>query len=599
MNLEIKKSVFKTKSFPFSLPLGIKKNPIKFENLSQNDNNKIHGKTFSEKEIYNYELEQSSENNDLANKLGNNSNIEKSEDNLINQLIQLKKNNNIFKNNMNEKNRYIKVFEKTKKYNLNKNEKMMNKNKDQLIKEYNDILSENRKIKKNMILQQILVNEMRKDIENLKLEKDKNKDPQFEHDQTSINGENNYQNILKEKNDLIIDLKNKNTKLINENKNLQEKLNKVYKENEENKLIDNLYKNILQISSDLDNINNKNNNFFFNSDFLKHINFEDNGNFTFRDKVNIINKCIDFIKSEIKILINSSKGNNNDTGKINNYNNFDTNFNELINSENGLNISKEKNKNSSNNFKFNNKLEKSLLTKYNNRYILSNPDLSLNEGSNNKMRTMLNNNRFNLKKKFLEKDGVIFKSNLISNSNNSLNDSKENIKTEINSRINKLINKNNSNLINKEASFFQNNKKLKIPIPKFQVNKTFNNFYPDNLNERSIKNDKNIPLKVNLNKNNKTKKQKLLNYSSYELNTNRENDRYKKSNLEHVKTDINNNNKMNKYDFEYIKLNVIFKNLNNSNFLSTEIKNTDNSMRDIKKLKKKKKFQYKYIKENC
>ena len=497
---------------------------------------------------------------------------------IINQLIQLKKNNNsIFKNNVYEKCNYIKVFEKANNSNLNKDEKIIYKNKVDLIQEYNELLSENKKIKKSIILQQILVNEMKKDLENLKLEKNKSVNEQIEFDKNNINGDNNYQNILQEKNNLIIELKNKNTKLTSENQILQEKLNEINKEKVENNFIDNLYENILQISIDLGN-NNKKNNTLYNKDFLNHINFDDNGNFSITDKINNINKCIDFIKTEIRIMINNQKEDKNVDRKINNYEYIDKKFTDLYNSENGLNNNELKKNNLDgkiklNNFKYNKKLT-------NNRYILSNSDLNMNENLDNKIGLMPNKTRFNLKKYFLEKNDVIYKSNLISNSNNSLNDSRENIKTELNSKVKELtqlINNNKNNLVSRQSKLLKQGKKFKVPFPKFSINKTFNSVSYNNLNENNIKKYENIASIINLSKINKTKKKLILNYSSNVPNNSKKKDRNNDSIYEHIKTDININNKSSKYDFEYIKLNSLFKNLNNSNILSKDIKNMETS----------------------
>ena len=156
------------------------------------------------------------------------------------------------------------------------------------------------------------------------------------------------------------------------------------------------------------------------------------------------------------------------------------------------------------------------------------------------MTSLLSKNRINLKKKLLEKDSLIFKSNLISNSKNSLNDSREDIKTKV-KEINDLINPNNKKILNTDSSFIKKTKKIKIPTPNLQFNKTSSNFItPDKKIERNIKDETN-------------------------------NDRNIKSNLERIKTDININDKNNKFGFDYIKLNVIFQNLNNSNILSAEI----------------------------
>ena len=87
MNFELKKSETKNKSIPFSLSTGIKNNKIKIENLSQKINKQKKEKNNKDIEIYNYELEQSSENNNIKNKkiqsnskLENNKKIEKNND---------------------------------------------------------------------------------------------------------------------------------------------------------------------------------------------------------------------------------------------------------------------------------------------------------------------------------------------------------------------------------------------------------------------------------------------------------------------------------------------------------------------------------------
>ena len=91
--------------------------------------------------------------------------------------------------------------------------------------------------------------------------------------------------------------------------------------------------------------------------------------------------------------------------KINEYTNIDKEFNGLFKSENKFNYYNDKinktttaienrrtekinNKFNLSSFKYNDRLEKSLLTKYNNnnRYIVSNTDLHLKENSYNKMK---------------------------------------------------------------------------------------------------------------------------------------------------------------------------------------------------------------------
>ena len=252
MNFRIKKTGFKTLSTPFSLSSVIKKNQIK--NLSHKMFKNISGINKKEEDIYNFELEQSSENRDLTiknpkkkikfeNILKNYKNSSVKENYLLNQLIQLKMENNKFKKSINEK-KYI---------NIDIDENENDEELFELITEYTNLLSENKKIKKSMILQQILINEMKKDMENLNSEKNINKNKYLENNEDRNNGDNNYKNILKEKNDLINELKNKNTKLTNENQNLKIKINQILPINEKNNFIDNLYENIIKILKELEN----------------------------------------------------------------------------------------------------------------------------------------------------------------------------------------------------------------------------------------------------------------------------------------------------------------------------------------------------------
>ena len=597
MDFGIKKSRFKNISIPFSLSSGIKKNNLKFDNISSKLNNNIFERNKTEKELYGFELEHSPKNSNLTNKnirsktkfeniLEKNNNTKNKEDNLINKLIELKYNKDSFKNNIYAKNNYIEVLKSDNEFNINKNEKFKNQNIEEIIKEYNLLFLENKKIKKSMILQQILVNEMKKDMENLQSDLNQKKTEKFESEQKSINGENNYGKILHEKNDLIKDLQNQNINLMNENKLLKEKLNN-NKDLLDNKInyIDNMYENILPLANDFGNFN-KNNNIFINNDFLEKIKDNNNKNISLIDKVDVINKFIEFLKLEVQTLLNNVKTNNIDDEK--------NKINYLFSSENGLNKNNQKgnkseiqnNKLNSNNFKFNEKLENSLLTKNNNRYIFSNTDLSLNEITNNKQRAVFNKKRLrlDLKKKLIEKDYSIYKSNIIKSGKDSLNESKEDIKNEndINYRLKELtdlINKNNS------SNLFKNNQKIKIPLPKSHINKTADNLPLENIGQNNFKISKN-------------KKQKLFNYSIIEPNNDNENKRKKISILEHMKTDININNKKSKFDFDYIKLDTIFQNVNNSYILSDEIKKSENSMKSLKESRYKNNLDKKHKVKN-
>ena len=607
---------------------GIRKSKFKIEKISHKIDNIKNEKNKIENELYNYEEEPNLENINLTNNkvqpkieseniCDNNNYIDNNDDNLISKLIKLKKEKNIIKNDLKENNYYL----KGNKNKLNNLENNMIKNKNELIEEYNNILCENKRIKKSMIIQQILVNEMKKDLENLKLEKSKYSEKELINDENESNKNNNYKNLLQQKNNLINELQNENMKLLNENLLLKENLTE-NKNPKENKILDELFESIKQTAINLQNFN-RINKIDINNDennFLKNILEPINGkkeNPLIEDKLSAINKFNEFLKIENKILINHSKKEKNDEMKINEYTNIDKEFNGLFKSENKFNYYNDKinktttalenrrtekinNKFNLSSFKYNDRLEKSLLTKYNNnnRYIVSNTDLDLKENSYNKMKSLLHKNKINLKKKLLEKEGAAFKNSYISNNKNILNDSKESIDNKVR-EISDLIN-NKKNILTTEPIFFKKQKKIKIPVPKLQINKTSSYISSEKLNEKSFKYFENIPLKLklNLNKINKEKKQKKMSYSNYDTSNNDDNDneRNKKSQLEHIKTDINiNSHHKNKLDFEYIKLNLIFKNMNNSNILSAEIKNTENSSKKYLERQKNNNLFNKYM----
>ena len=619
MNFEIK--------IPKSFSSGISKSKFKIDKLSHKIDNIKNDKNKIEKDLYDYEFEPSLDNSILTNakiqskieyknKFENNKYIDKNDDNIINKLIKLKKEKHIFKKDAKETNNY--KLNKGNQYDLNLLENFMLKNENELIEKYNNILCENKRIKKSMIIQQILVNEMKKDLENIKLEKNKYNEKDLINEENDINKNNNYKNIIQQKNNIINELQNENMKLLNENLLLKEKLNEG-QNHIEAKILDELIESIKQIANNLGTfkkikkigIDNDKHNFFKN--IFEPINGKKE-NLSIEDKINAINKFNNFFKSEIKTLLNHSIKEKNNEKKIYEYSNIDIDkeFNGLFKSENKFNYidkinktttaldnlktEKINNKFNLSNFKFNDKLEKSLLTKYNNnRYIVSNTDLELRENSNNKMRLLFYKNKTNLKKKLLEKEGVVFRNSYISNNKNILNDSKEKIDNKI-KEVNELIT--NKNILTKDSINFKNQKKIKIPVPKLQINKTNSYISSAKLNEKSFNYFDSIPLKVklNLNKTNKTKKQKKINYSNYDTSSNEDNDRNKKSQLEHIKTDINlNAHNEHKLDFEYIKLNLIFKKMNHSNVLTAEIKNTENSSKKYLDNKKNNNIFNKYM----
>jgi hypothetical protein len=323
------------------------------------------------------------------------------------------------------------------------------------------------------------------------------------------------------------------------------------------------------------------------------MNNDNNGNFTIMDKINIINEFNDFLKSEIKILLNNMNKNKNS----------DKNFINIVNSENGLGSSiddKEAKKlfetqyiDKNNIFKYkdyfknNDKLEQLLLTKYqnNNRYMLSNTDFSTLHNSSNKIRIIKDKNRINIKKHFLKKDGILNKNSLKSKSNYSLNDSKENINAKV-KEIKDIMNKNSGfDYPTDKSTNFKKNKIISIPKPKLQIN----DYSPIQIKE-NFKEFEYIPFNSNLNK-----IQNNLNYEP-DYNNNKKKERNTNSNLEHILTDININNKNTKFDLEYIKLNAIFKNVNNSSNISrTKIKEIGNPLKKYDTVKNKNYLNNKYI----
>ena len=607
-----------------SFSSGINKSKYKVDKISHKIDNIKNDK--NEKDLYDYEFEPSLDNSNLTNskiqskieyenKFENNKYKDKNDDNLINKLIKLKKEKHIFKRNMKENNNYI--SNKGNKIGLMHLENNEFKNENELIEKYNIILSENKRIKKSMIIQQILVNEIKKDLENIKLEKSNFNEKELINKSNDINN-NDFKNILQQKNNLINELQNENMKLINENLSLKEQLND-NKNLIETKSLDELFENIKQIAINFQNFKKSNkiaidkddNNFF--KKIFEPINGK-NENLSTKDKIDTINKFNTFFKSEIKTLLNNSIKENNNK-KIFEYTNIDIDkeFNGLFKSENKFNYNNKLNKTITaldnrkaerldnkfkiNDFKFNDIMEKSLLTKNNNnnRYRVSNTDLLLNDNSNNKRKAFLYKNKTNLKKKLLEKEGVVFRNSYITNNKNILNDSKDNLDNKI-KEVNKLIN--NKNILTKDSINFKNQKKIKIPVPKLQIIKTKSYISTAKLDSKTFNYFENIPLKLKLNsiKTNKIKKQKKMSYSNFDTSSNEDNERNKKSELEHIKTDINlNSHHKNKLDFEYIKLNLIFKDMNNSNILSAEIKRTENSSQKYLDRKKNNNLFNKYM----
>ena len=616
-------------------------------------------------------------NNNNYSKYDSNDNIDiKNEINNIENNLKIKSsiNNNFNKN----KNQYI-LNEIIKKY-IKKN------NIDFLLFENKNIL-DNQKIKKSLILQQILISEMIKDIKTLKLEKEhlkKKFDIQkryiIEHYEKQIN------NILQEKiNDIKINKiindnitldngkfkvegfnNNLYTKMndIKNNKNLIEKdaqdlkIKQLLKENKdfinnENKnekniliIIDNFYETIKLISNKfkifINNNNYFNNDKFINKnlkDFINNKNINNNGNNSINDKLLTINEFNNIIYLELDYLYKYFKDKNIFPFNINNYS-LNT-LNNIFKSENGQNNIINNNINNANKKYYNERIfrkidaiiNKNRLTKNSNSKDYLSQKSKLMNNNNNIFKTINkstdeniknNSNLIILNNNLLEKNSIVYKSNLSPPNNKDLifNDiTNENFSVKYNELINKILNKDGNenkykniknnklntkvqelnNIISSNRksnkpltkdsiniecknSFLKNSKKSKIPLPEnLKINNNCKSKISDNLlsaNNMSLKEKKSRPIYKN---NSGTKSINHLNFtfdnspyltnyketnykSKIPLNENynyinEKNERNKSNNLHYIKTDIKNNN-------EYIKIKDIFQNSNNSNILS-------------------------------
>ena len=478
---------------------------------------------------------------------------------------------NILKNNINNKNNSSNMnneFEKEKNSNF-KNFIKINKNNDlnKFIDEKNNFISDNKTIKKSIILQQVLINEMKKEIESLKMEKE-NMQQKYNSEKESImdeynktinsilqenkklneiikNQKNEIKNINKICREKIIELeqvnkmmesikidngKNKNSTTENDNfdtsnikeensknsikeknfikliknqniikgKDLYErKIEVPYNNNEfiEEKfldIIDNSYDTIKQISNNMMLFSDKLDD---NSDIvieklkniIEKININNNGytdrneNISINDKLKAINDFNNIIKLEVNELIEYFK-NNIINYKISNNNKIDKNIthniNNLISSENGQNYFNEV---KTKKYYTNNNLFKKIdikSNKYKNNRILN--ELSEDNFSYSKKRFNKYNNKnkiinksknefiinkndmaykrtINLKNNLLEKNSIVYKSNVspmskeyyLNSSNNHENDK---FNVSLNNLINKII-KNNGEENRSENSF--------------------------------------------------------------------------------------------------------------------------------------------------
>lgn len=488
--------------------------------------------------------------------------------------------NNFLKSNISKINNPHKIAKEVKKENNNIFKKFIqiNENNDlnDLSEENNNLTSDNKTIKKSVILQQVLINEMKKEIETLKMEKE-NIQKKYNSEKENIMNEYNktINSILQENNKLNEIIKSQKIEIKNVNKICKEKIleleqvnkmmesikldngkNKistsendnfdfcnVKEENSRNsikeknyikllknqsivkgkdlydgkteesnnnirdinnefidqkiiKVIDNSYDTIKQVSNNIKFFSDK---LEDNSDIViekiknifEKININNNGytdrneNTSINDKIKTLNEFNNIIKLEVnellqyfkKNIINYKISNNN-----NNNNNIDKNItqniNNIISYENGQNYFNEV---KTKKYYTNNNLFKKIdikNTNYKNNRILN--ELSDNNFSYSKKRfikynsknknfnkskdeiiynknDMVYNRTISLKSNLLEKNSVVYKSNVspmskdyyLNSSNNHENDK---FNLSLNNLINKII-KNNGDENRSENSF--------------------------------------------------------------------------------------------------------------------------------------------------
>ena len=370
-------------------------------NYRNNDNSEIYNEITNNHKNHFYEIGDISKLDGDQTNLININNISKydSIDNMdiTNEINALENNlkirQTINNNDFNNKNNYI-IDESIKKINEKNYLDLLfehNKNKHNSISEY-------KKIKKSLILQQILITEMIKEIQSLKLEKHhlkkeydmqkKNIIDKYEKKinilKDKINNNNNYigDNIkidngnkdlddinnsklndsklndtnLNNKINIIKEIKNKNLNIIKE-KDI--KIKQLIKENndyiikndikkEKNifKIIDTFYEIIKLISYKIkflieNNYLNNNNDQLINKNiksFLNNINIDNNGNNSINDKLVTINEFNNIISLQLDIIFrffqNKTKHIDNDKKNYYKYNNQ---INDIYDSENGQN----------------------------------------------------------------------------------------------------------------------------------------------------------------------------------------------------------------------------------------------------------------------
>ena len=602
----------------------IKYDKIPLKNNTKNDKEK-------EKEEFGYELDQSY-------------------DKELNLIKENKAKSTHQKSNGEDLKKYadkINIKNFNKDLTLYNKEFLNNKNNNNINIDLGENLLENKKIKKTLILQQILLEEMKKEMENLKKEK-KNLIKEFDIEKKNLieKYEMKIKNIITEKNELLKNktiIKEEIINIDNGNKYPENVSNYLNVSEEEYQIINRTYE-IIKQSSDRIKIILKNNHLKSEEiiptsnfkNYFEHINIDNNGNISLHDKLLAINEFNNIINSEINFLLDKAKNNIFDIkykrNMNKNVNNNSQNLsNNIFNSENGQNnwINDDKNKIfkkidaiiNKNRFaapiNYNNYMSKSkILINDKNRMNILNRSRAQNINSIN-----INSNLIHLKKSLFEKNSIVYKSNLSPKNNNSLNlyvSNNENFSSKYNKLINilndnennskliktknlktielnnvttkntisnKILNKDNNNLA--ETPFFKNIKRTKIPLTdNLRVNNTanINKMKDDLLSSNNITSKRNNinynPIYQNDSGGNSIK----LNHLNHTFDKISFLPSFKTNNIKRKipqNSNLNNKkverNKINKLDFhktdikgneEYIKINDIFKNSNNSNELS-------------------------------
>ena len=503
--------------------------------------------------------------------------------------------NKLIKNNINNPSNINKELKKENN-NIFKNFIQMNENNDlnDFIDENNNFTSDNKTIKKSVILQQVLINEMKKEIEGLKMEKE-NMQKKYNSEKDNIINEYNktINSILQENNKLNEIIKNQKNEIKNINKICREKIieleqvNKMMEsfkidngknknsttendnfefsnikdENSKNSLkeknyiklnnqniikgrdfyerkteesnintrdknnelmeekyitiIDNLYDTIKQVTNNIKFISDKlDDNSEYVIDRLKiiieKININNNGytdrneTISIDDKIEAINEFNNIIKLEVNELLNYIK-NNIINYKISSNNKIDKhntqNINNLNSSENGQNYFNEiktkkyyTNNNlfkkidiKSNKFKNNrilNELNDDNFSYSKKRFIkynAKNKNININKSKDDiifNKNDMVYNRTISLKSNLLEKNSVVYKSNIspmskeyyLNSSNNHENDK---FSSSLNNLINRIIRNNGEE--NRSENSFNKLKNIKLNTKVKEISDLINN----------------------------------------------------------------------------------------------------------------------------